>query len=163
MKHFFPDTEAKKEWAADVSFFPAKQTSDGLLHSHFTKREEQSSTIPPNEVVTDTQALIVLLSGGVLPFVLFHRWLALKPLKHCLLQLREKPGPYHSSSLLLNQWSIRSKKTKVQNKYCYYSTYPGSIVSTWQLSGLWDSALVNIVKAPFRTWKVRTYIILMKA
>lgn len=163
MKHFFPDTETKKEWTADVSFFPAKQTSDGLFHSHFTKREEQSSTVPLNGVVTDMQALVVLLSRGMLPFVLFHRWVALKPLKHYHLQLSEKTGPYHSSSLLLNQWSIHSKKIKIQNKYCYYSKYPGSIVSICQLYGLWDSALVNIVKAPFRTWKVRTYIILMKA
>lgn len=146
-----------------MSFFPAKQASDGLFHSRFTKRKEQSSAIPLNGVVTDTQTLIVLLSRGMLPFVLFHRWLALKPLKHYRLQLSEKPGPYHSSSLLLSRRSIHSKKTKIQNKYCYYSTYPGSIVSICRLYGLWDSALVNIVKAPFRTWEVRTYIILMKA
>lgn len=146
-----------------MSFSPAKQASDGLFHSHFTKTKEQSSIILLNRVVTDTHTLIVLLSGGVLPFVLFHRWLALKPLKHCHPQSSEKPGPYHNSSLLLDQWSIRSKKTKIQNKYCYYSTYPSSIVSICWLYGLWDSALVNIVKAPFKTWKVRTYIILMKA
>lgn len=162
INHFFWDW-GKKEWTTDVSFFPAKQTSDGLGHSLCKDERTKCSTITLNRVVTSTETLTVLLFRGMLPFVLLHRWLALKPLKHYRLQLGEKPGPCHSGSLLLNQWSIHSNKKKIQNKYCYYSTYPGSIVSVCWLYGPWDSVLVNIAKAPFRTWKVRAYIILMKA
>lgn len=143
-----------------VIFSPALWWTVSLsLH----KDESTEQYNPLSRVVTATQTLIFLLSGSVLPFVLFHRWSAIKPLKHCHLQLSEKLGPYHSNSLLLNRLSIHSRKTKMQNKYCSYSIYPDGIVSICWLYGLWDSALVKVVKASFKTWEVRTDIILMKA
>lgn len=143
-----------------VIFFPALWWTVSLSYYRDERTEQYD---PLRGIVTATQTLIFLLSRGLPPFVLFHRWLALKPLKHCHLQLSEKLRPYHSSSLLLNQWSIHSRKIKIQNKYCCYSTYPGSIVSICWLYSLWDSALVNAVNAPFKTGQVRTDIILMKA
>lgn len=143
-----------------VIFSPALWWTVSLSYYRDERTEQYD---PLRGIVTATQTLIFLLSRGLPPFVLFHRWLALKPLKHCHLQLSEKLRPYHSSSLLLNQWSIHSRKIKIQNKYCCYSTYPGSIVSICWLYSLWDSALVNAVNAPFKTGEVRTDIILMKA